>query len=148
MKGVIKKTLKSKKAEGYVDSGVKILIAVVIGALLLGGVYMLFKDTILPTAQSKVESLFDYSQNPEPKITSFKILDTEYQIEEGMTWEEWVNSDYNTGNYNIADNRIRMSTKYVYISYGKKTADYVKPGDVITENYQYNKVIESPIIPR
>ena len=61
MKGVIKKTLKSKKAEGYVDSGVKILIAVVIGALLLGGVYMLFKDTILPTAQSKVESLFDYA---------------------------------------------------------------------------------------
>ena len=28
-----------KKAEGYVDSGVKILIAVVIGALLLGGLY-------------------------------------------------------------------------------------------------------------
>ena len=39
MKGFIRKTIKSKKAEGYVDSGVKILIAVVIGALLLGGVY-------------------------------------------------------------------------------------------------------------
>ena len=31
-----------KKAEGYVDSGVKILIAVVIGALLLAGLYALF----------------------------------------------------------------------------------------------------------
>ena len=31
------------KAEGYVDSGVKILIAVVIGALLLAGLYALMK---------------------------------------------------------------------------------------------------------
>lgn len=29
----------NRKAEGYVDSGVKILIAVVIGALLLAGLY-------------------------------------------------------------------------------------------------------------
>ena len=36
------------RAEGYVDSGVKILIAVVIGALLLAGLYTLFNGTILP----------------------------------------------------------------------------------------------------
>ena len=35
------------KAEGYVDSGVKILIAVVIGALLLSGLYALFDGTII-----------------------------------------------------------------------------------------------------
>ncbi len=34
------------KAEGYVDSGVKILIAVVIGALLLSLLYGLFNKTI------------------------------------------------------------------------------------------------------
>ena len=33
----VKTTVANKKAEGYVDSGVKILIAVVIGALLLAG---------------------------------------------------------------------------------------------------------------
>ena len=38
----VKATIASKKAEGYVDSGVKILIAVVIGALLLAGLYALF----------------------------------------------------------------------------------------------------------
>lgn len=38
------------KAEGYVDSGVKILIAVVIGALLLGGLYTLFNTNILRNA--------------------------------------------------------------------------------------------------
>ena len=44
-----KQLLASKRGENFVDSGIKILIAVVIGALLLGGLYALFGDTILPT---------------------------------------------------------------------------------------------------
>jgi hypothetical protein len=49
------------KAEGYVDSGVKILIAVVIGALLLAGLYTLFNTTIMPTVTSKIQELFGYT---------------------------------------------------------------------------------------
>lgn len=49
------------KAEGFVDSGVKILIAVVIGALLLGGLYLLFNGTILPTLTTKIKELFNYA---------------------------------------------------------------------------------------
>ena len=48
-------------AEAYVDTGVKILIAVVVGALLLAGLYALFGDTIMPTVTEKVEELFDYA---------------------------------------------------------------------------------------
>ena len=48
------------KAEGYVDSGVKILIAVVIGALLLSGLYALFNDTIMPTVTKKITELFNF----------------------------------------------------------------------------------------
>ncbi len=48
------------KAEGYVDSGVKILIAVVIGALLLAGLYALFNGTIMPTVTAKIRELFNY----------------------------------------------------------------------------------------
>ena len=48
-------------AEAYVDTGVKILIAVVIGALLLGLIYALFNDTIMPTVTERVEELFDYA---------------------------------------------------------------------------------------
>ena len=48
------------KAEGYVDSGVKILIAVVIGALLLAGLYALFNNTIMPTVEDKITDLFNY----------------------------------------------------------------------------------------
>ena len=48
------------RGEGYVDTGVKILIAVVIGALLLAGLYTLFNTTIMPTVTSKVTELFNY----------------------------------------------------------------------------------------
>ena len=57
------KKLMNKKAIGFVDFGVKVLIAVVIGALTLGGFYALAKENVLPTAKSKIESLFDYSGN-------------------------------------------------------------------------------------
>ena len=49
------------KAEGYVDSGVKILIAVVIGALLLGGLYALFGDVIMPTVTERIQELFNFA---------------------------------------------------------------------------------------
>ena len=48
------------KAEGYVDSGVKILIAVVIGALLLSLLYGLFNTTIMPTVTKKITDLFNF----------------------------------------------------------------------------------------
>ena len=53
--------LANRRGEGFVDSGVKILIAVVIGALLLGGLYLLFNDTILPTLTTKIKELFNYA---------------------------------------------------------------------------------------
>ena len=48
------------KAAGYVDSGVKILIAVVIGALLLSLLYGLFNTTIMPTVTKKITDLFNF----------------------------------------------------------------------------------------
>ena len=48
------------RGENYVDSGVKILIAVVIGALLLAGLYSLFGDTIMPTVTQRVQDMFDF----------------------------------------------------------------------------------------
>ena len=53
--------MQEKRGENFVDSGIKILIAVVIGALLLGGSYALFGDTIMPTVTEKVEDMFDFN---------------------------------------------------------------------------------------
>ena len=59
--GTLMKKLKEKKAEGYVDTAIKILIAVVLGALLLAGLYALFDDTVLPTLVRRVEEMFNYA---------------------------------------------------------------------------------------
>lgn len=47
--------------EGYIDTAVKILIAVVLGALLLGLLYALFNDTIMPTVTTKINEMFNYA---------------------------------------------------------------------------------------
>ena len=56
-----KTAIANTRAEGYVDCGVKILIAVVIGALLLSGLYALFNTTIMPTVTSKITELFNFA---------------------------------------------------------------------------------------
>ena len=53
--------IRETSGEGYVDTAVKILIAVVLGALLLAGLYALFNDTVLPTLVERVEEMFDYA---------------------------------------------------------------------------------------
>ena len=55
--------LDNRKGASGVDIAVAILISVVIGALLLAGLYLLFDDTILPTLKEKIEGMFNYSGN-------------------------------------------------------------------------------------
>ena len=52
--------LTQNDGEGFVDTALKILISVVVGALLLAGLYLLFEDTILPTLTQRIKDLFDY----------------------------------------------------------------------------------------
>lgn len=53
-KGLLAKALlRSERGENFVDSAIRILIAVVIGALLLAGLYTLFGDTVLFSSRYK-----------------------------------------------------------------------------------------------
>ena len=56
-----KTALTNNRGEGYVDSGVKILIAVVIGALLLAGLYRPCNRHIIPPVPTKVTEIFRYN---------------------------------------------------------------------------------------
>jgi hypothetical protein len=56
-----KAVLADNKGEGFVDTAVKILIAVVIGALILAGLYLLFNSTILPTLTQRIQEMFNFS---------------------------------------------------------------------------------------
>lgn len=53
--------LKEKDGGDYVNTGVIILIAVVVGALLLAGLYYMFGDVILPTLEARIKDMFDYN---------------------------------------------------------------------------------------
>ncbi len=52
--------LRSQSGEGFVDTAIKILISVVIGALLLAGLYALFGETVLPTLKKRIQDMFNY----------------------------------------------------------------------------------------
>ena len=56
-----KTTLANAKAEGYIDTGVKIIIGVVVGAVILGGLYALFNTVIIPRLNTKILEMFNYA---------------------------------------------------------------------------------------
>ncbi len=56
-----KTAIESTSGEGYIDTGVKIIIGVVIGGVILAGLYALFNTTIIPTLTSKINGMFSYT---------------------------------------------------------------------------------------
>lgn len=56
---VLKAKLADTAGEGYVDTAIKIIIAVVIGGLLLTGLVLLFNNVIMPRVNTEVTGLFD-----------------------------------------------------------------------------------------
>lgn len=66
------------------------------------------------------------------KMISFIIYNLEFQAEEGMTWQEWVNSSYNTDEFYVSGNFV--------FSKASKSISSVTPTDVIIsgKTYYYN----------
>lgn len=54
----LKTVLTNRFGEVYADTAVKMIIAVVIGALLLGGMYHLFNETVLPGLADRIQNMF------------------------------------------------------------------------------------------
>ena len=54
-------TVESTAGEGYVDTGVKIIVGVVIGGVILAGLYTLFNGTVIPTLTTKIGNMFNYA---------------------------------------------------------------------------------------
>ena len=75
--------LKNKRAEAYIGTGIKIIIAVVIGALILGGVYALFKNVILPKTDHQVEAMMNTGTDIQIRKGSQSV---EYSYD-GVTWK-------------------------------------------------------------
>lgn len=50
--------LKNEAGDFYISDGVKIIIAVVLGALLLAALTAIFNDTVIPRITREIEGLF------------------------------------------------------------------------------------------
>lgn len=50
--------LNNQRGDFYISDGVKIIIAVVLGALLLAALTLIFNDTVIPRITKEIEDLF------------------------------------------------------------------------------------------
>ena len=50
----------SKAGEGSIETAIKVLTAVVLGAAILVGLYALIKEVVLPSTTTAVSSMFAY----------------------------------------------------------------------------------------
>lgn len=57
----VKATVESTTGEGYIDTGVKIIIGVVVGAVILAGLYALFNTVIIPRLNTEILEMFNYA---------------------------------------------------------------------------------------
>lgn len=53
--------LQGNSGQGALDQVVSILLSIVLGALLLAGLYALFSNIILPLLQERIMDIFDYA---------------------------------------------------------------------------------------
>ena len=60
----MRKYLSNKTGEGHIDTALKIIIGVVIGAVILGGLYLLFAgdDGVIDLLVNEVQGMMDYQQ--------------------------------------------------------------------------------------
>ena len=69
-----------------------------------------------------------------PQTFSFTVSETTYYAEKDMTWLEWVESDYNVGNYRISGNTVYTdSSECTYVK-------GVSASDAIQVNGSYSRM--------
>ena len=57
----VRAVLADRSGENFIDSAIKILMAVVIVALLLAGLYALLSENVLPTLSRRITEMFNYA---------------------------------------------------------------------------------------
>jgi len=88
----MKRLLASKTGEGYINTAVKIIIAVVVGALILGGIYLLFagENGVMNKMNQDLHEMMDYKEEKlEIRIDISKKFNSIEYTYDGV---EWVSS--------------------------------------------------------
>lgn len=80
-----KNSLLNNSGEGHIDTGIKIIIGIVIGALILGGLYALFDTLVLPKLNTKVQGMMQYGENSPSYRYGATLSSLQYSYD-GSTW--------------------------------------------------------------
>ncbi len=59
LKDSAKAAIQNETGDFYISEGVKVIIAVILGSLLITAMVALFNDTILPEIEDRIDGLFD-----------------------------------------------------------------------------------------
>ena len=80
--------LKNNRGVGHIDTGIKIIIAVVIGAVVLGGIYALFATVIIPEMNHDVQDMMHYEEDAVSyRYDTFEMSVNSLQYSyDGSTW--------------------------------------------------------------
>lgn len=80
----------------------------------------------------KLRTDVGYILKMDNNLISFSISGVNYFCEEGMTWEEWVNSEYNTNGFYVSE---KYNHKYVFFDNGdfviSHSSGVVTPDEII-----------------
>lgn len=52
--------LADRTGQGTLDVAITVLISIVLGALILAGLYLIVDDTVLPTITQRIKDMFNY----------------------------------------------------------------------------------------
>ena len=83
-----------------------------------------------------------------PPIIIFTIGEVQYQAEEGMTWEKWVNSDYNIDGYIIIEEQSISSGIHKHISLNNRKVSFQRYYGAMSIAVEYTDIIDSNYIYR
>ena len=83
MKGI--HYLRNKSGEAHIDTGIKIIIGIVVGALILGGLYALFDNLVVPKLNAKVQDMMHYEEGTSAYRYGAILSSLQYSYD-GSTW--------------------------------------------------------------
>lgn len=108
-----------------------------------GGVWIseAYRTVVFDPRQIVFKEQYEWVKaNATPVLFTFSIEGVEYQAIEGMIWEDWVHSEYNTGGYYVRgdDKAVRIGTKDAVSNNEDSTSGNLNLGDeLIIENKNY-----------
>lgn len=100
-------------------------------------------DALFGTWSGKFNYNVDFIEEETATLISFTISSTEYQAVEGMTWEQWVDSEYNAPDsdgykFTISYGGIVHPFDNEPIALDKNGDEYANPDDLIIAGYTYH----------